>query len=327
MHTPRSLRGGKLLAMLLMVGLTAPCLAADTDESKDGFTFRLDPVVLEVLETDLDTNSSKFEEYRDLGSGFRMPELRIVGQSADGDRHLKLIGHRIARQDASYQVSYGLSGRYRFDLDYRKIPHRFGNDATLLWDTIAPGRLTLADPIQTFLQSEIEARRGSGPINFDFLAGLVVDIALRRDRTAARLEFGTLAGFSWGVEFGHENRDGNRAYGGSFGFLNVTEIPEPISYDTTSFQLDGEWNGKRGGVQLGYRYSRFENHISTLIWDNPFRITDSTDGRAYLAPGGASIGGSATGFADLAPDNEASQFFISTTPPVSCFQCVSAAGF
>ena len=34
---------------------------------------------------------------------------------------------------------------------------------------------------------------------------------------------------------------------------------------------------ERGGLRFGYRYSRFENDVSTLVWDNPFRATDSTD--------------------------------------------------
>ena len=99
---------------------------------------------------------------------------------------------------------------------------------------------------------------------------------------------------------------GNRAYGGSFGFSNATELPEPIDYDTTGAQLAGEWNtGRPAASSFGYRYSKFENNISTLIWDNPFRITDATDPTAYTAPGAGSINGSASGFADLAASNRA----------------------
>ena len=318
MPTPRSSHGRTLLALTAGLMLAAPSVGADEEDG--GFTFQLDPLVLEVLETDLDTESSKFEEYRDLGSGFRLPELRLLGSSADGERQFRFVGHRVDRQDARYQVSYGVSGRYRVEVDVRKIPHRFGNNGTFLWNQTAPGRFEVPDSTQAFLQGEIEARRGNGSIDHSFLNGLVnpilaettpVDISLQRDRTHARLEFGTLAGFSWGIDYEHENRDGNRAYGGSFGFFNVTEILEPIDYDTTEVHLGGEWSGKRGGVQVGYRYSRFENQISTLIWDNPFRITDSTSGRAYLGPSNISIDGPVTGFADLAPDNEASHLYLS----------------
>lgn len=316
MHREQIHRGRVILGTILAAGLvmSPPVMAGDD------FQLHLDPLVLEVLETDVDTESSKFEEYRDLGSGFRIPRLKIEGVDSAGERHLSFLGERIGRQDARYQMSYGVAGHYKIRLDYRKIPHLFGNNGTFLWNNTGPGRLEIADPTQAFLQGEIEARRGNGAIDFDFLNSLIapfvqsaqqVDIALRRDRTTAKIDFGTLGRFSWGLEYGHENRKGNRAYGGSFGFGNVTEILEPIDYDTTEVQLGGEWNGDKGGLQFGYRYSRFENQISTLIWDNPFRATDSTDGRAYLAPGGASIGGSSLGFADLAPDNESSQLYLS----------------
>jgi Putative outer membrane beta-barrel porin, MtrB/PioB len=57
--------------------------------------------------------------------------------------------------------------------------------------------------------------------------------------------------------------------------------------------------------------STFENDVSTLIWDNPWRITSSTDPNAYQSPSTSSVNGSALGFADLAPDNEAGQLFLS----------------
>ncbi|MDX1450603.1 MAG: MtrB/PioB family outer membrane beta-barrel protein, partial [Acidimicrobiia bacterium] len=121
---------------------------------------------------------------------------------------------------------------------------------------------------------------------------------------------GGLAGLSWNLQYAQENRTGLRPYGGSFGFGNVVEIAETIDYRTSSAEIRGEWNTKSAGVQFGYRHSIFENDISTMYWDNPFRITDGTDGRAYLAPGGASINGAATGFADLYPDNEADHLFV-----------------
>src|SRR5690606_3099950 len=60
-----------------------------------------------------------------------------------------------------------------------------------------------------------------------------------------------------------------------------------------------------------YRYSTFENEVSTLYWDNPWRRTDASDASAYSAPGGGSVGGASRGFADLAADNESGGLFAS----------------
>jgi MtrB/PioB family decaheme-associated outer membrane protein len=115
---------------------------------------------------------------------------------------------------------------------------------------------------------------------------------------------------AWKLDYAHENRTGNRPYGSSFGFGNVVELPEPIDYATDNATLSGELKGKKGGLTFGYRYSTFKNDVDSLIFDNPFRITDSTDPSAYQAPGSASVGGAAIGQADLAPDNEAGTLFV-----------------
>lgn len=294
--------------------LGVPFLAATAADGQ--MTFKIDPIVLEVLETDVDTNSAKFEEYRDLGSGFRIPSLVITGVTPDGNRHFEFEGENIAREDSRLGLRYGVWDKYAITLDYNKIQHRFGNDARILWDRSAPGLYTMPDALQASLQARLQAAFPN--IDIALLRSLVepllsqgdrIDIGLRRDRFGATIDLGGLDGLNWTLGVTHENRVGSRQYGSSLGFGNINELPEPIDYDTTGAELKGEWGTKKGGLQFGYRYSKFENNISTLVWDNPFRLTDSTDPNAYQAPARASIGGSARGFADLAPDNESNQFF------------------
>ena len=309
--------------------------AAEADGSGEGMDFEVDPLVLEVLEADVDSEldtfqfrenaarveSAKFGEYRDLRSGFRLRELAVTGADPDSDRYFAFRGLNVGRLDARYGLEYGTWGGWRLDVDYNKILHRFGNDAVFLWNITNPGRFEIADPVQAQIQREIERQRAISPasVNFAFLSNLLapyqnaaatIDVGLRRDRTDVQLDLGRMASLGWTLSIEHENRVGNRPYGGSFGFGNAPEIVEPIDYDTSSAELRGEWNGETAGMQFGYRYSQFENNISTLIWDNPFRATDSTDSSAYQAPGSASIGGAVLGFADLAPDNEASLAFV-----------------
>ncbi|HVS01877.1 MAG TPA: MtrB/PioB family decaheme-associated outer membrane protein [Thermoanaerobaculia bacterium] len=317
-------------ALLLLGGLLlSPAAGAQ------GMVFHLDPLVLEILETDVDSEldtfqfrdnpsrveSAKFSEYRDLKSGFRLRELHLWGEDPDGDRYFDFRGENVGRQDARLGLQYGTWGGWSLDVDYNKIVHRFGNRALFLWNITGPGRFEIPDPVQAQIQGAIEQQRAISPgsVNYAFLLGLLtpyldaantLDIGLRRDRTDVGLDLGTLGGLGWRLELQHENRNGLRPYGGSFGFGNAPEIVEPIDYDTSSAELRGEWSAKRAGLQFGYRYSQFENNISTLIWDNPFRATDSTDPIAYTAPGGGSIGGAAMGFADLAPDNHANLAFV-----------------
>jgi MtrB/PioB family decaheme-associated outer membrane protein len=330
MNSNRFSLPGRLALVALLCGTLVPAAA-----SGQGMVFHLDPLILEVLETssdsELDTfqfredparvESAKFSEYRDLRSGFRIPELHVWGDDPDSDRYFDFLGENIGRQDARYGLEYGVWGDWALDVDYNKIVHRFGNEALFLWNVTGPGRFEIADPIQADIQRAIEQRRAVDPrsVDFAFLRGLLtpyleaaatLDVGLRRDRFNGRVDLGRLRRLGWSLVYEHENRTGTRPYGGAFGFGNAPEIVEPIDYDTTSAELRGEWNAEAGGVQFGYRYSRFENNISTLIWDNPFRATDSTDGSAYQAPGSASIAGAALGFADLAPDNDASLAYV-----------------
>ncbi len=303
-----------------LLGLGATVFPASADDD-GGFRIRFDPVVLEVLSTDVDTESAKFQEYRDLNSGFRIPRLHLEGEGAGGERYLDIRLSNADREDARYQLRYGVLGKYDILFDYNKIPHRFGENGHMLFTRTGNGRYEIADPVQAAIQSQVEAQFAISPfsVNFDFLDGVLqphlvtateVDLGLRRDRAFAKVELGKGGDFEWAIEYSHENREGTRPYGAAFGFNNVTELPEPIDYDTTGAAVTGAWQGERGVLTVGYRYSEFENNISTVIWDNPFRALDSTGPSAYLAPSGSSIDGSTLGFADLAPSNDANDLFL-----------------
>jgi MtrB/PioB family decaheme-associated outer membrane protein len=302
--------------LLLLAG--AGVAAAQEEQAKD-FSFRLDPLVIGAMSTDVDTGSSKFQEYRDLGSGFLM-SFRLLGEGT-GDRYFEVDAANVRRDDARYTLEYGVPGRYEVLFDYNQIPHRFGNDGHMLFTRTSAGVYQIADPVQAALQNAITTQFATNRngVTFDFLNRLVapylataqrVDIGLERDRTRARVDLGKMGRLAWGLEYTHESRNGTRPYGASFGFNNVTELPEPIDYDTNGAEIAGEWNAENGGLRFGYNYSDFTNHVSTLTWDNPFRATGSTDPSAYSSPGSGSINGSSLGFADLAPDNRSNLVFL-----------------
>ena len=290
---------------------------AEATTEATGFSFRVDSFVLSYENTDNDTDSAKFIEYRDFDDG-ALGFLSLSGESGDGERYLDFDASRIGRDDGRYTLGYGVWGRYALNVDYNQIVHNFANNGRLLFNRTGPGRFEIADATQSFLQSQIVANQSR--LNFAFLNGLiqpfiatanVIDVGLTRDRLRATFDLGRTAAWNWGLEYFREERDGTRQFGATFGFNNVTEIPEPVEYTTQDAEFSGEWNGKNAGVRFGYRLSTFENDVSTLIWDNPWRITSSTDPNAYQSPSTSSVNGSALGFADLAPDNEAGQFFLS----------------
>jgi MtrB/PioB family decaheme-associated outer membrane protein len=307
-----------LAAGAILWASLAPLAAQEAAQGEaKGFSFNVDPFVLTYLNSDSDTDSAKFMEYRDLEDGVT-GFLRLSGKSADGERFLDLNADNIGYDDARYTFGYGSVGRYSLVVDYNLIVHNFGNNGRMLFNRTGPGRYEIADATQIALQNATAANRAL--LTYPFLKNLVdpylananvVDIGLQRDRLLVRADLGRMAAFNWGVEFFQEKRDGTRPFGATFGFNNITELPEPIDYTTQDAEVSGEWNSENAGLRFGYRTSKFENDISTVTWDNPFRFTNSTDPSAYQAPSSASVGGSALGFADLAPDNTADQLFLS----------------
>ena len=314
----RTARLTALAAGVILWASLAPLAAQEAAQESEakGFSFRVDPFVLTYLNSDNDTDSAKFEEYRDFEDGVT-GSLRISGESADGERFLAFAADNIAYEDGRYRFGYGSVGRYSITVDYNLILHNFGNNGRMLFNRTAGDRYEIADSTQTALQNAVTANQSR--LNFDFLNRLVqpflvnatvVDVGLQRDRLLVRADLGRMAALNWGLEVFQEKRDGTRPFGATFGFNNITELPEPIDYTTQDAELSGEWNGERGGLRFGYRTSSFENDVPTVFWDNPFRITSSTDPNAYQSPSTSSVNGSALGFADLAPDNESSQLFL-----------------
>jgi MtrB/PioB family decaheme-associated outer membrane protein len=319
-----ALAAGILLLAALPVAAQEPAEPAEDTASpaseSQGFTFTLDPIVFGIFESTVDTDSAKWQEYRDMTSGFVIPRLNIEGRDPNDDRFLDFRAANVRRDDARYTFGYGVIDRWGLTVDYNKIPHRFGNNGHMLWTQTSPGVYQIADAAQLAIQTALEKQFAANKalITFPFLNNLIapylatassVDLALERDRLHANLGYGSLRGFSWGLDYKHEDRDGNRPYGASFGFSNATEIPEVIDYSIDDAELAGSWNTDRAGVRFGYRMSNFKNNVSTMYWDNPFRLTGATDPNAYTAPGSGSIGGSGVGFADLWPDNDSSVVF------------------
>src|SRR3989304_2790822 len=112
-------------AVAAVFAATSASLAADGDKP---FHFHVDPFDFEVLLTDVDTNSSHFDV---MNAG---------------------------RADERYPLRYRNSGSYAVTLDYNVIPHRFGNDGTMLHSN-ASGRgiFTISDTTQQTLQDAVEA--------------------------------------------------------------------------------------------------------------------------------------------------------------------------
>ena len=292
------------LLALCALALALPA-AAQEDFDEGG-------VSLGILQKDFNTVSSKFLEYRDIPQGPVAPEFFFNGKR--GSWRYKVLGRDVTQKDQRY-FGFVENGTFRFTASYLGIPHNFGNGGKSILSPVASNDWRLSDTLQSSYQTAIG--KPSSSINYTFLSNLVapslaaspsnIDLKLLRGRT--NLAFAVTpkdSNFDVGVTYFHERRSGSRAANGtSFGFGNVVETPEPLLYITQDFAVNGAYKADWGTLRAAVRFNDFKNSFDTFTFDNPFRITDATDGSAYQAPGSGSTNGPVFGRTALPPDNKA----------------------
>src|SRR6187401_2428446 len=107
----------------------AASLAAAQQPAENPDDFETGEIGLAVGQTDSDTSSSKFEEYRDFPNGFGVPSFRFRGLK-DGF-HWDFSGRDVREKDQQFWLDLS-KGAFSIEGDYNQIPHSFGNDGHTL---------------------------------------------------------------------------------------------------------------------------------------------------------------------------------------------------
>src|SRR5262249_17033632 len=114
--------------------------------------------------------------------------------------------------------------------------------------------------------------------------------------------------------FKNQQKTGEQPWAGTFGFSDAVELPVPIDTRTTDLGVAAEWNLSRGMLRVGYDGSFFHNNISTFVWDNPLRATDSgtgsgpARGRMAIWPDSDLNSGSVSGLITLGHGSQATAY-------------------
>jgi MtrB/PioB family decaheme-associated outer membrane protein len=312
----------KRATVLGIVLLAWSSLAAAQEPATE--TFQFGEIHLGVAQTDSNTLSSKFLEYREIPDGVVLPFFRLKGER-NGLRY-EAFGGNVQQSDQFYGLRLGKES-FSVEGSYNRIPHNFGNAGHTLLQQTGEGVWVLSDTLQRSFQNTLttqfdcaglttaQCTAKRAQINFAFLSGLVapslaaantVDLHLERERGHLSFDLTPKGPVDVRLTYFRERRVGDRAASGTaFGFGSVVELPEPLHYLTQDLGADAEYQASWGLVRAGLHFNLFENRIETLAFDNPFRVTDATDPNAYQAPGSASVGGPVFGLMALPPDNKA----------------------
>jgi hypothetical protein len=256
--------------------------------------------------------SSKFFEYRDFPNGGVVFWFSFKGKK--GDYRYDLYGQDVTQKDQRYYGRFE-SESWRFQASYVGIPHRFGFAGKSILNVVGTDVWRVSDTLQRYFQDALTANQSK--VNYAYLYALVsptldahpsdIDVALQRDRTNLAFSLGPREGrYKVTVAYFHERRSGGRTNNGtSFGFGNVIETVDPARYVTQDFGVIGSLKGGWGTAFAGFNYNDFADKYASFIFENPFRVTDSTHPSAYTAPGTATVDGPSFGRTSLPPSNSA----------------------
>jgi len=271
--------------------------------------------------------SSKFTEYRDVPRGSYAPALDL--DLARGDGYFHLAARNIRQDDQRLRAELGRYGRFWLAAGYDETPHRFSFFGATPYVEREPGVFTLNDVIRSDAQALVPTGTSTNiaaarALVSSFLASAApVDLGLRRKEGRLELVYTPSVPFRLNVSASRETRSGNRPIGASLGFSDAIELAEPIRHRTTNLDASLEYRKGRGGVRAGISASLFDNEVQTMVWDNPYRITDSTYPQAYVAGNGTARGRTA-----LWPSNDAVRFYAAgSVKPLAGTRISAAASY
>jgi len=277
-------RMGVVMKLIGFTALLLPLIAvlSGISAAEDGLKGE---ITVGAEAVDLNRNSDKHGEY----GGVDDNGVRFIGDAdLTYEKELYLMelhATDIGLKNRSLSIAVGRPGNYSLKIEYNELVHLLGDGKTPMGGA-GTGVLTLPAGFV----------RDADSASMTTLAADSKIVDLETDRTNGSVSYKRKLrkDMSFAVSFRREKKDGTRSTGGVSGvsgqFTSSIVLPEPVDYTTDDLNASIAYSGKTGQIQLGYYYSRFENDIDSLRWDNPFT---EPGGEAYPT----------TARTSLAPDN------------------------
>jgi MtrB/PioB family decaheme-associated outer membrane protein len=263
-------------------------------------------------------SKAKFEEYRETGvGGWVVPEIQLsIGRKKE-DFYMTYDATKPAFRDQNYRLRFGWYGLVDIEAEWDQIPHLFSEGTARTPYHRDGGTFTLGSkPGSTAVDLAPPVTCGAVPLcTWLNDNARPIDLGLLYGIGRFKISYTPVPGWTFSGSYGSQHVVGDRAFGTLFGSspgsYNITELPEPIDYQTHNVELGGEYAGKGWSVGLKYNGSFFHNNISTLIWDNPLNLSGvgsaCSDSARYAntSNGIDANRGPCRGRMDLYPSNQA----------------------
>ncbi|MCC7007440.1 MAG: MtrB/PioB family outer membrane beta-barrel protein [Acidobacteria bacterium] len=230
---------------------------------------------------------ARYERYRDLGDGLFLDRGRYSTQQRGW--LVDLGTDHLGRSDQRFTGRIVRPGQVKIWAGWDQIPMLMSRTTRTLFTASSPAGVL---EIPNEIQSAVQAQPAS-------LAGFVqnarqFDLKSQRHIFTGGGQYIATSGITITGNVRQINRDGAVPFGGSFGHSQVVETLAPVKHQTTDFDSNAEYQRGSLLVRGGYTGSWFRNDVTSLTFDNPFRVTDistaGSRGRAALAPSNSFVG-------------------------------------
>lgn len=279
---------------------------------------------------------ARFEEYRDLRENVIVPQLQLIIGGKKEDFYLHLDASEVGRDDQNYKLRVGRYGLLDMEFEWDQIPHLFSKDTARTPYAMTEGHTTFFSLFSKPSATTATTSCATSPI-CQWVNSNAHDVDLKLFNGIGRfnLRYTPTPGWTFTGTYWSNHNIGERAFGTLFasspGSFNVTELTEPINYQTHNIELGGEYAGKGWSLGLKYTASLFNNANSNIVWDNPLNLTGvgaaCVDSAVYNNAAGT---GPCRGRLDLYPSNQAHTFTLSgaaTLPFKSHFMGTASYGW
>jgi MtrB/PioB family decaheme-associated outer membrane protein len=251
------------------------------------------------------SDEARYQRYRDLRDGAVFDTFRYSGETAA--RGFNVIADHVGYRDQHYAASVNQFGKVKASFDWNQIPLFFSDATASLHTGVSPGELRIDDAIQRGIQNAQTTLAAVVPLATQF------DLRLKRSIADARVSYAASQNLDLSVVVRNTTKTGSQPWAGTFGFNDAVELAVPVDTRTTDLGAALEWANQRGSARVAYDGSFFANHVDTLVWDNPLRITDSSSagplqGRMPLWPDSTTNTGSVMGTLNLPARSRATAY-------------------
>ena len=265
--------------------------------------------------------TSKFNEYRDIRDGFYLRRADVHYDNILGTHdYVSLQTQNAVYRDQSYLASFGHYGHFKIQFRYDEIPHIYSNTTRTSFTELTPGsspncggasgscvQWTFPSLMRQSLQAALP---GNLPnvVNTQVVTqeNFITPRIIRRGGTIYSNYELTPRWQLYGL-FNRERETGYRPLGlimNSSPSATTTagygvELPESIRYFHNMVRAGINFGWRSLVVDTSFIGSIFQNNLTAMTWDNPFRLTNETQTNPL------------TGRMALYPDNQYYQFNFS----------------